>query len=433
MSSNESHEEYVKSVERRHFQELTFVNNTAANIFVAANRQATNNSETDNIAPLSDFQNIVVNDGIILDGIDKSVGTIIKQEALRRLGSCKSSSKDMSLVACGMNHIVDLTSGTLTGQKRFFPAGTWKKMKSSFPPPSPVSVNPIEKTRNNLNVKFERALNKNDLEECYWKVKKLQRRAPTTNLKLSYNIISTLIDKVIMHQSIFMLTSPVPSEADIIIKVWADIFEILFYNSGLYLRWGEKVLFADDDNDDDNMKKVFFKLDLKIVVIVDQKEFEVAALEFAPYAGRKKVAGDRSKLLAEAKTIYNSIIRIGIDESDASMLNIVNMQIMGLEGHQIAVRNVANELYVGNSLSSFTLSSVIKDIKNDATELLFFLFQFKSFTLETSEIVKKTLASQKKDKRAMKRKLQEVEESDGSDKLRYNKFRSRLTSTWRHK
>ncbi|GAA5804586.1 hypothetical protein HPULCUR_010087 [Helicostylum pulchrum] len=54
----ESREEYVKSVERRHFQELTFVNNTAANIFVAANRQATNNSETDNIAPLSDFQNV---------------------------------------------------------------------------------------------------------------------------------------------------------------------------------------------------------------------------------------------------------------------------------------------------------------------------------------------------------------------------------------
>lgn len=77
------------------------------------------------------------------------------------------------------------------------------------------------------------------------------------------------------------------------------------------------------------MTIIFFKLDLKVVVIIDQKEFEAAALEFTPYAGRKKVAGDRSKLLLEAKTIYNSIIRIGIDESDALALNIANMQIMG--------------------------------------------------------------------------------------------------------
>ncbi|GAA5817895.1 hypothetical protein MFLAVUS_011474 [Mucor flavus] len=52
-------------------------------------------------------------------------------------------------------------------------------------------------------------------------------------------------------------------------------------------------------------------------------EYEVASLELAPYAG------DRSKLLSEAKIIYNSIIRIGIGESDAYALNVVNMQIMG--------------------------------------------------------------------------------------------------------
>lgn len=45
------------------------------------------------------FCQIVVNDGITLDGLDKSVGTTIKQEVLRRLGSFnKLSSTDMFLV-----------------------------------------------------------------------------------------------------------------------------------------------------------------------------------------------------------------------------------------------------------------------------------------------------------------------------------------------
>ncbi|GAA5817894.1 hypothetical protein MFLAVUS_011473 [Mucor flavus] len=68
---------------------------------------------------------------------------------------------------CGMNNILDLTSGTLTGQKRFFSADNWEQVKASFPPPSPVTSNPIKETRRTLKLKFERALNKNDLEECY--------------------------------------------------------------------------------------------------------------------------------------------------------------------------------------------------------------------------------------------------------------------------
>lgn len=45
------------------------------------------------------------------------------------------------------------------------------------------------------------------------------------------------LDKMIKHSSIFTVSKPTPSEADIIIKVWADLFEVLFFNTGIHIRW----------------------------------------------------------------------------------------------------------------------------------------------------------------------------------------------------
>jgi hypothetical protein len=49
--------------------------------------------------------------------------------------------------------------------------------------------------------------------------------------------ISISLDKMIKHGTIFTLSKPIPSEADIIIKIWADLFEVLFFNTGIYIRW----------------------------------------------------------------------------------------------------------------------------------------------------------------------------------------------------
>ncbi|CAO3657115.1 unnamed protein product [Mucor hiemalis] len=72
--------------------------------------------------------------------------------------------------------------------------------------------------------------NPQNMEECYWKAKEYQRKASRFNEKRG-------IDKMIKHNSIFTLSNPTPSEADVIIKIWADIFEVLFYSTGIYVRW----------------------------------------------------------------------------------------------------------------------------------------------------------------------------------------------------
>lgn len=49
--------------------------------------------------------------------------------------------------------------------------------------------------------------------------------------------LSISVDKVIKHSSLFTLSKPNPSEADVMIKIWADLFEALFYNTEIYICW----------------------------------------------------------------------------------------------------------------------------------------------------------------------------------------------------
>lgn len=67
----------------------------------------------------------------------------------------------------------------------------------------------------------------------------------------------------------------------------------------LHIHRGEKGLDTGNDN------HTIFKLDAKLVLLYDGTEYPIPSVEFAPYAGPKKIKTDRSKLLVEAKTIYD--------------------------------------------------------------------------------------------------------------------------------
>lgn len=91
----------------------------------------------------------------------------------------------------------------------------------------------------------------------------------------------------------------------------------------LHVHRGEKGL--DTGNDDHTI----FKLDAKLVLLYDGTEYPISSVEFAPYAGPKKIKTDRSKLLVEAKTIYDKVMGLNVNEGNAALLKIVNIQIMG--------------------------------------------------------------------------------------------------------
>lgn len=89
---------------------------------------------------------------------------------------------------------------------------------------------------------------------------------------------------------------------------------------------GKKGLTGDDAD------RVFFKLGVKLVLVYDDTEYPVSCIEFAPYSGKKKIKMNRSKLLVEAKTIYDQVMGMDINKQNQDLLRITNIQIMGKIG-----------------------------------------------------------------------------------------------------
>lgn len=110
----------------------------------------------------------------------------------------------------------------------------------------------------------------------------------------------------------------------------------------------------------------------------------------------KKITTDRNKLLVEAKTIYGKNIDLNANEEYATLLSIVILQIMGkcltyyfikliifnvillgLEAHEMFIKNVAKGLYVYHTIETFMLPSTAPEMKKRATNIIGFLFDFK--------------------------------------------------------
>ncbi|KAI9354028.1 hypothetical protein BD770DRAFT_412461 [Pilaira anomala] len=305
-------------------------------------------------------------DNIFVNNSNLSVGTKIKRAAMtKHLNYTNLNASDIALVNCGLNSILDLTSGSLTNQKFLFTKEEWTQIKNLFPH---IAINDSSPRLNRIYRIFK---DTNDMSECYWNAKDCQRYASSPKERLGYELIALTLDKMIKHPTIFTLSKPTPSEADIMIKVWADLFEVLFCNTGLYIRWGEKGLITQDDG------RTIFKLDAKLVQLFDDEEYPVSCLEFAPYSGPKKIKSDRNKLLVEAKAIYNEVRGLQLSEENKSGLKIVNIQIMGLEAHVASLTLAADNLYVAKTIDSFMIPSTTSQLKEKSESLITQLHQYK--------------------------------------------------------
>ncbi|CEP08468.1 hypothetical protein [Parasitella parasitica] len=191
----------------------------------------------------------------------------------------------------------------------------------------------------------------------------------------------------------------------------------------LPIHWGEKRLAADGD------EKTIFKLDAKLVLLYDNAEYPVCAVEFAPYAGRKKIKTDRSKLLVEAKIISDKVMSLNVNEENAALLKVVNVQIMGLETNIMSVNLVDNYLYAANSTKSYILPSTVPELKKHCKAIIEDIFDLKHYTLNTADIIKQKLSDKKKVMKSMRRKTQEDEEQDEP----LPSVKARPAPTWRYK
>ncbi|KAI7890526.1 uncharacterized protein EV154DRAFT_482118 [Mucor mucedo] len=271
---------YLQSLENKAFEESTFLNLTTANFLQEVNEKKAKRSSSiasSSSCPPSITEEIaqyVGEDNIKINNNELSIGTSIKREAMKKNINYKDlTPSEIALVDCGLNCILDLTSGSLTNQRQLFSNEDWNQIKALLSTSS--TDNDLIESRPRLPKICRTFENSYDIEDCYWNAKHYQRN----------------LDKMIKHSSIFTNSKPTPSEADIIIKVWADLFEVLFFNTGIPIRWGEKGLRSDDAD------PIFYKLDAQLVLIYDGTEYPVSCTEFAPYS---------------AKTSYNQVMGMDI-------------------------------------------------------------------------------------------------------------------------
>ncbi|CAO3657055.1 unnamed protein product [Mucor hiemalis] len=135
------------------------------------------------------------------------------------------------------------------------------------------------------------------------------------------------------------------------------------------------------------------------ILILTSIQLIIGVTDFAPYSGPKKIKTDRSKLLVEAKAIYNQTMNLNVEKENESILKIVNIQIKGLEAHVLSVKLVDDHLYVAGSIESYMIPSTCSQLGKEIKTIIGYLFDFKQYTLDTANIIKKTLTDKKKQRK----------------------------------
>ncbi|KAL0074507.1 hypothetical protein F4703DRAFT_1798956 [Phycomyces blakesleeanus] len=125
------------------------------------------------------------------------------------------------------------------------------------------------------------------------------------------------------------------SECSLIIKIWSNIFETLFEGSIVNLIWGDTL-----NNS--------FKVDLRLCLSVEGKNHNISNIEFKKQGKEQRlVKTDACKVLLEAKSILNSIIkRSSLSLKVAKKRIIINGQVCGLKAIFTELRLAAPGCYV---------------------------------------------------------------------------------------
>ncbi|CEG73464.1 hypothetical protein RMATCC62417_08843 [Rhizopus microsporus] len=168
------------------------------------------------------------------------------------------------------------------------------------------------------------------------------------------------------------------SEWSIIIKLWVNIFEILFEEEdGISLVWG------DTKNDQ-------FKVDLRICLMLYSDKYDITNIEFKKNGGDiRATKEDAAKVLVEGKTILNSLSQYhNLNLQETKNIKVVVGQFCGLKGEFKQIRLVAPGAYMVDKWGG-TIKYPINERMVDAfVDKLEQLFVFKDDILKKAESLK---------------------------------------------
>ncbi|ORX53118.1 hypothetical protein DM01DRAFT_330035 [Hesseltinella vesiculosa] len=148
-------------------------------------------------------------------------------------------------------------------------------------------------------------------------LKKVDQVFAKADEKNSVQIIRHILELHAFEPHVFSASSEL-SEADDIIKVWGRPIELIFRQSGLRTHRGDTISVAEEATGS--------RRDLRILCLEGSKGNDVGQAEFGRCVTTKKLYKDKSKLILNAKSQLNDIIKK--THSNAQPVHLCLLQVL---------------------------------------------------------------------------------------------------------
>ncbi|KAI9475676.1 MAG: hypothetical protein EXX96DRAFT_540259 [Benjaminiella poitrasii] len=295
-------------------------------------------------------ENFVEIDGVILEGMEKSVGSTIKTEAT----FSNLSEEGKYSVYLSLNSIIDLSNNsTAPGtQRSFFSGLAWQQLK---------------------NLVYESRTMPQPPENVEDDLREIEQMADS-NLKNSYQLCLRLQAKHAFtpeehYFEIYAHISKNATEQDFVNEAWTPIMAALFNDEKLVLKWGDSVplitaLSKRRSLPEENV--LGDRVDLRVMTSFNGGVYDVMAAEFAnSKLGPSKFTSDHLKILRKSKIILDPIVDQEFTTAhDARRVILPCFQANGLDSEIKIMKLFVPGLYTIQHIGSIDISDSINFLRD---------------------------------------------------------------------
>lgn len=318
-------------------------------------------------------------DGVFVPGLTSSMGSFIGTLARN---TKIVDRKSRYFVSLGMNSILDLTDNTSGSQLHHLSPQSIEACLSMF-----------ETTKNNTSNftidQYEKLL---DYDENNFKkyVKNVINRIKYSRIQDSNDIIRDVYEHLfklhLYSPDIFKEGSQeFLSEQDYVIKIWGQLIEIIFRETGIYAHWGDTV------SDQVLSAGARFRMDLRLLnrAITLKKTIDVANAEFSKEQQDHKYYKDILKAVLSSKIQLNSLIsgHPNITKEEIKKIKIPFNIISGMVCDVYSIGLESSGLYIINEVAQMKIPTTLRELKNGGiSQFLKSLFMLKEMCLNIKNI-----------------------------------------------
>ncbi|KAG2218428.1 hypothetical protein INT45_013172 [Circinella minor] len=329
-----------------------------------------------------DINNQVESDNMYLKPGGFSVGTTIKRHALLIHNDFKKGEKltnrKRKIMVAGLSSILDLSDASPESQRSLFTDKEWSSMIKFFEKKFPLSVIELPQYLQDAITIISNTCDNNSLEKGFKYLYKLYATNKIDENKRSMlQILEHCLELMKDYQHLLNKSNnkPLYTEQDYFHTLWSRIFQLLFKShKHIRIKSGESIPpigTMDKQSQYPDVNNTFgFKVDARLVVDVNNKEYDLWAVEVAKDDSDPKVISDLGKLIREGKDntdeIYTTLAYDGNEDDKMSWI----IQVSGANCRFSSVHLARDGLYVILKRYMFNLPNSMKEFDKIAKDLM---------------------------------------------------------------